>query len=87
VVWTTTPVEKYPFKLNPEIKFFKPFVDGRLHNEDIDLLHRCFYPIPEISDFKRTNFEFSKSEQKYPVKTTLEYAHKYSLLCKLYPRA
>jgi hypothetical protein len=32
-----------------------------------------FYP--EISDFQRTNSEFAKSEQKYPVKITLEYAH------------
>jgi hypothetical protein len=34
-----------------------------------------FYPMPEISDFQRTNSEFAKSEQKYPVKITLEYAH------------
>jgi hypothetical protein len=33
------------------------------------------YPMPEISDFQRTNSEFAKSEQKYPVKITLEYAH------------
>jgi hypothetical protein len=33
-----------------------------------------FYPMPEISDFQRTNSEFAKSEQKYPVKITLEYA-------------
>jgi hypothetical protein len=25
------------------------------------------YPMPEISDFQRTNSEFAKSEQKYPV--------------------
>jgi hypothetical protein len=30
--------------------------------------------MPEISDFQRTNSEFAKSEQKYPVKITLEYA-------------
>jgi hypothetical protein len=29
------------------------------------------YPMPEISDFQRTNSEFAKSEQKYPVKITL----------------
>jgi hypothetical protein len=34
-----------------------------------------FYPMPEISDFQRTNSEFAKAEQKYPVKITLEYAH------------
>jgi hypothetical protein len=33
------------------------------------------YPMPEISDFQRTNSEFAKSEQKYPVKITLEYEH------------
>jgi hypothetical protein len=33
------------------------------------------YPMPEISDFQRTNSEFAKSEQRYPVKITLEYAH------------
>jgi hypothetical protein len=26
------------------------------------------YPMPEISDFQRTNSEFAKSEKKYPVK-------------------
>jgi hypothetical protein len=31
--------------------------------------------MPEISDFQRTNSEFVKSEQKYPIKITLEYAH------------
>jgi hypothetical protein len=31
--------------------------------------------MPEISDFQRTNYEFAKSEQKYPVKITLAYAH------------
>jgi hypothetical protein len=35
----------------------------------------AFYPMPEISDFQRTNSEFAKSEQKYPVKITLEYTH------------
>jgi hypothetical protein len=29
--------------------------------------------MPEISDFQRTTSEFAKSEQKYPVKITLEY--------------
>jgi hypothetical protein len=33
------------------------------------------YPMLEISDFQRTNSEFVKSEQKYPVKVTLAYAH------------
>jgi hypothetical protein len=32
-------------------------------------------PMPEISDFQRTNSEFAKSEQKYPVKITLAYVH------------
>jgi hypothetical protein len=30
--------------------------------------------MPEISDFQRTNSEFAKSEQKYPVKIILAYA-------------
>jgi hypothetical protein len=30
--------------------------------------NRPFYPMPEISNFQRTNYEFAKSEQKYPVK-------------------
>jgi hypothetical protein len=29
----------------------------------------------DIGDFQRTNSEFAKSEQKYPVKITLAYAH------------
>jgi hypothetical protein len=37
-------------------------------------LSLIIYPTPEISDFQRTNSEFAKSEQKYPVKITLEYA-------------
>jgi hypothetical protein len=45
------------------------------------------YPMPEIRDFQRTNSEFAKSEQQYPVKINLEYAHKYSLLCNDYPTA
>jgi hypothetical protein len=28
------------------------------------------YPMTKISDFQRTNSEFAKSEQKYPVKIT-----------------
>jgi hypothetical protein len=43
-----------------------------------NILYACdniIYPMPEISDFQRTNSEFAKSEQKYPVKITLEYAH------------
>jgi hypothetical protein len=31
--------------------------------------------MPEISAFQRTNSEFAKSEQKYPVKITLAYTH------------
>jgi hypothetical protein len=31
--------------------------------------------MPEISDLQRTNSKFPKSEKKYPVKITLEYAH------------
>jgi hypothetical protein len=38
-------------------------------------MYTVFYPMPEISDFQRTNSEFAKSEQKYPIKITLEYAH------------
>jgi hypothetical protein len=34
-----------------------------------------FISMPEISDFQHTNSEFAKSEQKYPVKITLEYEH------------
>jgi hypothetical protein len=34
----------------------------------------AIYPMSEISDFQRTNSEFAKSEQKYPVKITLAYA-------------
>jgi hypothetical protein len=33
------------------------------------------YPMPEISDFQRTNSEFAKSEQKCPVKITLACTH------------
>jgi hypothetical protein len=40
--------------LNPEMKtsFFLPFVNGRLHNEDINLLHRrfCYGVANNISD-------------------------------------
>jgi hypothetical protein len=43
--------------------------------------------MPEISDFQRTNSEFAKSEQNDPVKITLGYVHKYSLLGKVYLRA
>jgi hypothetical protein len=35
----------------------------------------AFYPMPEISDLQRTNSEFAKSEQKYPLRITLAYAH------------
>jgi hypothetical protein len=33
------------------------------------------YPLSEISDIQCTISEFAKSEQKYPVKITLAYAH------------
>jgi hypothetical protein len=36
---------------------------------------RCFYPMPAVGDFQRTNSKFAKSEQKYPVDITLAYAH------------
>jgi hypothetical protein len=35
------------------------------------LLDIHVYPMPEFSDFQRTNSEFAKSEQIYPVKITL----------------
>jgi hypothetical protein len=41
--------------------------------------YSSFYPMPEISDFQRTNSEFAKSEQKYPVKIT--FGRAYLILC------
>jgi hypothetical protein len=41
--------------------------DSNLGSED----DFAFHPMPEISDFQRTNSEFAKSEQKYPIKITL----------------
>jgi hypothetical protein len=43
--------------------------------EDSGICEYLFYPMPEISDFQHTNSELAKSDQRYPVKITLEYAH------------
>jgi hypothetical protein len=46
---------------------------GRRSGEKVNTF-LVFYPMPEISDFQR-RLRISKSEQKYPVKITLEYTH------------
>jgi hypothetical protein len=59
---------------NTSTQYYHPGVASDPTNSH-EILCNHFYPMPEISDFHSTNSELAKSEQKYPVKFTLEYAH------------
>jgi hypothetical protein len=58
--------------LNREISSGLRCLLGRFHFILLFPWDSTIYPMPEISDFQRTNSEFAKSQQKYPaVKITL----------------